>query len=754
MALEESGIDLVVDGLNAFEQGLETASGAVEGLGSIAESVSAVGLEALGAAMDAVMSIASGGLTLALDLAAQGVTFLKDALIGGIAGAMDGEVAMSRLSGALNRLGDDAPITTDQASKLASEFQTLAGGSDDAVLSIIELGVRSQQISETEFPQFIQQALDLGEVLGNDEAAARLLTRAQEDAASILPQLRRANIIFTESEEDKIKALVAAGQNAEALEIINAKLAETTGGAAAQANLTAAGAWNLFTTSLGEAAETVGTALLPLITTVTGLLNDQVLPVINTLAASLANDLSAGVTAASGAIGGFVGFIQANLPAIQESFTTAWNSIMVATQLVASVWRTDLQPALAELFTAIFGQGPTAQEVIDGLLNAIVTGAQGVATWVAGTLVPAVKQFSNWITEEFTPRAIIFKEWLDTNIPIAIGIINDAITWFTTNILPVIIVKFAEISAWVAENWPAIQQTITEVINTISQVVQDVMNNLKQFWTDHGDSVMIILTGLWEGLVTLFTVGPETIFNLISTGLELIQTFWTEWGDEIMLIVDALFENVGLTFDAFALAFQGDWEGFGETIRLAWDNMWEAIKKALDSVIEYFNAIDWGAVGTAIMQGIADGIAAGSKIISDAAMAAAKAAFEAAKGFFGIESPSKLFRDEIGLNITEGWAEGIVKGTKDVVASMTSLAGASMPTLQRGGGGSMEIGTLYVGSIVLAAGALPVSSLGTNVNRSIGIAEQNNITLAPTYNAMRGDPPSLDDLGQLALAMT
>jgi hypothetical protein len=75
-------------------------------------------------------------------------------------------------------------------------------------------------------------------------------------------------------------------------------------------------------------------------------------------------------------------------------------------------------------------------------------------------------------------------------------------------------------------------------------------------------------------------------------------------------------------------------------------------------VIKWFSSVDWGSVGSNIAKGIADGISAGLHWLIDAAKKAAQAALDAAKGFLGIESPSKVFAG-VGQNMMMGWAQGI-----------------------------------------------------------------------------------------------
>jgi phage-related protein len=171
-------------------------------------------------------------------------------------------------------------------------------------------------------------------------------------------------------------------------------------------------------------------------------------------------------------------------------------------------------------------------------------------------------------------------------------------------------------------------------------------------------------------------------------------------------VVETVTSVISTVFAAFKLAFEGDWEGFGETLRTAWDTAWEFIKttftNAKDTIIGIaaglvldliakFQDTDWKAVGTAIIQGIANGISAGAGAIADAARAAAQAALDAAKGFLGIQSPSRVAMQQIGEPFTEGLAIGlgdvgpVQRSVADLVNELTLPFGSVNPTISTTG---------------------------------------------------------------------
>lgn len=78
----------------------------------------------------------------------------------------------------------------------------------------------------------------------------------------------------------------------------------------------------------------------------------------------------------------------------------------------------------------------------------------------------------------------------------------------------------------------------------------------------------------------------------------------------------------------------------------------------------------WYSVGYNISAGIASGVRSGSYLISQAAMAAARSALAAAKQTLGVQSPSRVFREQVGRMIPAGIAQGVAAGQPEVEAAV------------------------------------------------------------------------------------
>jgi len=97
----------------------------------------------------------------------------------------------------------------------------------------------------------------------------------------------------------------------------------------------------------------------------------------------------------------------------------------------------------------------------------------------------------------------------------------------------------------------------------------------------------------------------------------------------------------------------------------AWTKNWGGIRDKVQEMVGKIKQIitnlknmSWQEIGLAILRGVAKGITNGLRFIKNAAVNAARSAFNAAKGFLGIHSPSQLFAG-IGENMMLGMAGGI-----------------------------------------------------------------------------------------------
>jgi len=204
-----------------------------------------------------------------------------------------------------------------------------------------------------------------------------------------------------------------------------------------------------------------------------------------------------------------------------------------------------------------------------------------------------------------------------------------------------------------------------------------------------------------EGLQTLLTALATTVRDVLVLAFQgaaiawtlLSQAFTIAW-PYIQTVLDTFFNLVTIVMSAVTGIlttlsqlvtgdFSGAWTTLKETVGTALTDLWEFFKTLDKNLTSFFDEItpEALALGKSLMQGIADGISNGASLLKDAAMTAAKDAYQAIKDFFGIASPSKLMHDMIGINVSKGIAGGIMDGIPQIVGASEQAANTAAQTI-------------------------------------------------------------------------
>jgi len=200
MGFEPLGIQAVAQGIPKFVDELGRMQSAVDRTGRAGASLG----DRLSAATGVLVRVGEA----AAGVVAAGIGAMGAAMGIALKEAADFEFVMTRVDGLLERTGASMGITREQVLGLAAEYMDLAGGTDDLILEIEEMALRTGVVTRETLPQFIQTVLDMAAATGVDAVSAmRLLAIAEEAPTAALRRFRTMGIVFTKEETEQIKAL-------------------------------------------------------------------------------------------------------------------------------------------------------------------------------------------------------------------------------------------------------------------------------------------------------------------------------------------------------------------------------------------------------------------------------------------------------------------------------------------------------------------------------------------------------------------
>lgn len=319
-------------------------------------------------------------------------------------------------------------------------------------------------------------------------------------------------------------------------------------------------------------------------------------------------------------VGDFADTVKA-IHAVQES--------MGITGTTAKEAATTLQGSFSSMVSAakdFVGNLALGMDISGPLTNLATT----ASTFLFGNLLPLLGNILAALPEAIITAVQVAGPLLITNLQ---TLITSIVNYFTVN-GPVFLQKGIElvqnIATGILTNLPT---WISSLSNLVNQGITLFMAFLPQWWQKGIELVGQIAQGILNNLPQI----ASSIFNLVT---DAIATFASN-------LPQFLQKGIELVGQVAAGLIQGVPDLLGK------------IPGILADAANTFLSYDWLSIGVNIIQGIVDGIVSAAGSIGSALMDAAGDAFNNVLNFFGIGSPSKLMRKEVGRWIPAGTATGI-----------------------------------------------------------------------------------------------
>lgn len=277
--------------------------------------------------------------------------------------------------------------------------------------------------------------------------------------------------------------------------------------------------------------------------------------------------------------------------------------------------------------------------------GAITTALNGIGAWFTSDGIPMLEQLLNGFWNWFVTDGLTIIQNVGSEILNKLGELAQMFwNWFTTEGLPMI--GQAASNFW---NW-----FTTEGLPMLGNFIMGIFGKLGELLTGLGNWIVK------DGLPMLGTA-VSTFANWAKTdGLPALGRFLLE----LLKSLGGLLKDIGKWIINDALPAIGKWllDILGKLKELP-GMLLEWAKGLPDKIWEGLGDIaEWaGNIGKNIIDGIVEGITKVPGAIADAVTGMASGGLDAIKRFFGINSPSRVMREDVGRYIPEGLAAGIEK---------------------------------------------------------------------------------------------
>lgn len=318
-------------------------------------------------------------------------------------------------------------------------------------------------------------------------------------------------------------------------------------------------------------------------------------------------------------------------------------------------------------FKNVLGQLTLGQDV-GPALQAL---AQTVTTFLVGNLLPAV-----WNILSALPEALV--TFIQTAVPQLVSTFMQFLPQMTASIsagTPQMVNAFIEMAseALIQFTWTIIE-ALPQVLETGTKILKSVIGGIASELPGIVSVCLDAITGfigaIIEALPQVLQSGTEILMSLIDGIRTALPQMLVAAAQAILSMVKGLIQNfpqiLSAGFDMIVNLIKGIGNALPDIIAAAG----EIAGMLWDTILE----TDWLQLGKDIISGLINGIGAMAGALWDAAVNIARSALDAIKSFFGIASPSKLMRDEVGKFIPLGIASGIERNTRPISKAMRGIS--------------------------------------------------------------------------------
>jgi len=545
--------------------------------------------------------------------------------------------------------------TPQEAAKMSESLVGLAGD----LASFKNIGIEEAQTAlKGIFTGEGESLKSLGVVLQDSTLEAYAMATGQKKAYDEMTQAEKVALRYA--------YVMDATKNAQG------DFARTSGGTANQLRI--------MQESLKEAAATLGTNLLPIITPIVKKLNDFI---------QRFSEMDEGTQKFILAMAGVAATIGPALSII-GGLTTGLGGMVGAVGKAAGVLSKG--GGLASAIGALIGPGGIALLVITAIAAAaylIISNWSEIKDFfsklwesVSGAFTSAWEGIKSFFTDLWSWIQNFFSQWGSLILAVLMPFIG----------VPLLIYQYwDQIKLFFAGLWESVKSSFSSALLAILQFFNDlpanigtalglVIGNIIKFGIDLSTWVIETIPIVIESIDQFFAALPSRILETVTSVLSAISLWGMNLASWVALNIPIVINNIVAFFanlpGQIGAAVTGVISAIGTWARNLITKASEELPKVMASIVSYFKALpeELLQVGKDLVTGLWNGMNGMMSWIKKKIREFASALISSIKSSLGISSPSKVMADEVGKWIPAGIARGITGNAGIVQAAMDTMS--------------------------------------------------------------------------------
>lgn len=345
--------------------------------------------------------------------------------------------------------------------------------------------------------------------------------------------------------------------------------------------------------------------------------------------------------------------------------------------------------AVVAALTWFFTQTETGKQ----LWNSFATWFTGIWNQISTACQPALQAIGTFITQTMSQIQQIWQ----TGWTLITTVLQNV--WNTIG--PIIMTALTAIITGIQTFTATITPLLQAGIQNIQTIFQTAVTIISTVWNGLWNTISTVVQGAWTIITTIINTALTVIQGIIQLALAVVNGNWSAAWSAIQGIASAVWGGIQGVVAAGVGMVSGVVSAACSTIRSVWAALWNGVGSIVSSVwggivgtvsnmVGRVGSVVSGIGGTVrsavsgagswlvsagrnIIQGLINGITGMVGSLYSSITNALSGLVDKAKNALGIHSPSRVFRDEVGVMVGRGMALGIDDSAHVVSRSMDSL---------------------------------------------------------------------------------
>ncbi len=404
------------------------------------------------------------------------------------------------------------------------------------------------------------------------------------------------------------------------------------------------------------------------------------------------------------------GDIQGKTAAAVAFIQQAMGTVISVVQQVASV----VGPALAQIGAAFESGGLAGGlSAMSGVLGQALNALSGLMSQGLGALADIAMQALAPVGEAIGGAFSAF----GSTIQSALDGIGSVIQGAWDGFLGIIQGALSGIQGAINATWNAIPADIRADLELIAATLLERFGAMVASVVQWGTNTLAAIGAAWTAVTTATTAAWNAISTFLATTWQAILTAVTG-------ALTPLVSAVQTSWTTAETATETAWTNVSTTIGTKVGEALTAVTTWAGNVLAVLSKLagealtEAGKIGQAILDGIGGAIDKGKAALGDKLAELARGALASAKAALGIQSPSSVFADQVGVPIVDGIVKGITDNAGKVATAVLGAVGGVLDAARNSG-----VGQALGGAASAVGGAL--RGAGAAIGNAAGFVKNN-----------------------------